>query len=65
VNEPSRRPARAGCRGRLAPGRQGVAEMHGQFKFNFRHPAISPDASNELRDGRIRWISSATARAST
>ena len=29
------------------------ADMHGQFKFNFRHPAISRDQSKTLLDGAI------------
>ena len=30
------------------------ADMHGQFKFNFRHPAISRDDSKALLDGAFR-----------
>ena len=30
------------------------ADMHGQFKFNFRHPAISRDESKALLDGAFR-----------
>jgi hypothetical protein len=30
------------------------ADMHGQFKFNFRHPTISRDASKDLLDGAFR-----------
>jgi radical SAM superfamily enzyme YgiQ (UPF0313 family) len=30
------------------------ADMHGQFKFNFRHPAISREQSKELLDGAFR-----------
>jgi hypothetical protein len=28
-----------------------LADIHGQFKFNFRHPAISKDQSKEFLDG--------------
>jgi radical SAM superfamily enzyme YgiQ (UPF0313 family) len=31
-----------------------LADGHGQFKFNFRHPAISRDASKTLLDGAFR-----------
>jgi hypothetical protein len=31
-----------------------VADTHGQFKFNFRHPAISRDASKALLDDAFR-----------
>ena len=30
------------------------ADMHGQFKFNFQHPAISRDESKALLDGAFR-----------
>jgi radical SAM superfamily enzyme YgiQ (UPF0313 family) len=31
-----------------------LADIHGQFKFNFRHAAISRDESKELLDGAFR-----------
>jgi hypothetical protein len=31
-----------------------IADTHGQFKFNFAHPAISRDQSKELLDGAFR-----------
>jgi hypothetical protein len=31
-----------------------LADIHGQFKFNFRHPAISRDQSKEFLDGAFR-----------
>jgi hypothetical protein len=31
-----------------------IADTHGQFKFNFRHPAISRDESKILLDGAFR-----------
>jgi hypothetical protein len=31
-----------------------LADIHGQFKFNFRHAAISRDQSKELLDGAFR-----------
>jgi hypothetical protein len=31
-----------------------LADTHGQFKFNFRHPAISRDESKALLDGAFR-----------
>jgi len=31
-----------------------LADIHGQFKFNFRHDAISRDESKELLDGAFR-----------
>lgn len=30
------------------------ADIHGQYQFNFRHPAISPAQSKELLDGAFR-----------
>ena len=30
------------------------ADMHGQYKFNFRHPSISRDQSRELLDGAFQ-----------
>ena len=32
-----------------------LADIHGQFKFNFRHAAISRDQSQELLDGAFRY----------
>lgn len=31
-----------------------LADIHGQFKFNFRHAAIGPDQSKEFLDGAFR-----------
>jgi radical SAM superfamily enzyme YgiQ (UPF0313 family) len=31
-----------------------LADIHGQFKFNFQHPAISRDQSKEFLDGAFR-----------
>ena len=39
--------------GRLLPGVD-PADIHGQFKFNFRHPAIARDASKTLLDRAFR-----------
>ena len=39
--------------GRLLPDVD-LADIHGQFKFNFRHPAISRDDSKTLLDGAFR-----------
>jgi hypothetical protein len=40
-------------RGRLLDGID-LADTHGQYKFNFAHPAISRDASKELLDRAFR-----------
>jgi radical SAM family protein/B12 binding protein len=39
--------------GRMLDGVE-LADIHGQFKFNFRHAAISRDESKELLDGAFR-----------
>ena len=39
--------------GRLLP-EVDLADIHGQHKFNFRHSAISRDASKQLLDGAFR-----------
>jgi radical SAM superfamily enzyme YgiQ (UPF0313 family) len=31
-----------------------LADIHGQFQFNFRHPTISPEQSKQLLDGAFR-----------
>ena len=35
-------------------GRLDLADIHGQYKFNFQHPAISPDESKKLLDWAFR-----------
>jgi hypothetical protein len=39
--------------GRLLDG-VALADIHGQYQFNFRHPAISREQSKELLDGAFR-----------
>ena len=39
--------------GRLLEGVE-LADIHGQFRFNFRHPAISPDQSKTFLDRAFR-----------
>ena len=45
--------AQVAAEGRLEPGID-LADIHGQYKFNFRHPAISRDESKALLDGAFR-----------
>jgi hypothetical protein len=45
--------ARMAREGRVLEGVD-LADIHGQYKFNFRHPAISPDESKHLLDGAFR-----------
>ncbi|HET7698672.1 MAG TPA: cobalamin-dependent protein [Vicinamibacterales bacterium] len=45
--------AQVAAEGRLLPDVD-PADIHGQYKFNFRHPAISRDESKVLLDGAFR-----------
>lgn len=45
--------AQIAAEGRLLPDVD-LADTHGQFKFNFRHPAIGPDDSKTLLDRAFR-----------
>lgn len=45
--------AQVAAEGRLLTGVD-LADTHGQYKFNFRHPAISRDDSKVLLDGAFR-----------
>jgi radical SAM superfamily enzyme YgiQ (UPF0313 family) len=45
--------AQIAAEGRLLPGVD-LADTHGQFKFNFRHPAIGRDESKALLDRAFR-----------